>query len=115
MSPVGTFAKSWPLPKMSAYWGRPEVIRAPQNDVIDPEETSPGRGTSRGEIRDPLLSDADRSDRGGSPFSAKSSPISIRWSPQPRAELAPSLNARAWPCDVREWPKCMDRPALGNV
>ena len=40
MSPVGTFAKSWPLPKMSAYWGRPEVIRAPQNDVIDPHRTS---------------------------------------------------------------------------
>src|SRR5205814_5298875 len=35
--------------------------------------------------------------------------------PQPRADLAPSLNARAWPWDVREWPKCMDRPALGNV
>jgi hypothetical protein len=41
--------------------------------AIDPEETSPGRGASRGEIRDPLLSDADR-------FLAKSSPISIRWS-----------------------------------
>src|ERR1700731_229860 len=27
---------------------------------LDPCETSPGRGTSRGEIRDPLLSDADR-------------------------------------------------------
>ena len=26
--------------------------------------------------------------------------------PQPRADLAPSLNARAWPWDVREWPKC---------
>jgi hypothetical protein len=26
-----------------------------------------------------------------------------------RADLAPSLNARAWPWDVREWPKCMDR------
>jgi hypothetical protein len=24
--------------------------------------------------------------------------------PQPRADLAPSLNARAWPWDVREWP-----------
>ena len=48
--------------------------------VEDPEETSPGRGTSRGEIRDPLLSDADRFYRGGSSFSAKSSPISIRWS-----------------------------------
>src|SRR5205814_9810650 len=48
--------------------------------ILDPEETSPGRGTSRGEIRDPLLSDADRFYRGGSPFSAKSSPISIRWS-----------------------------------
>src|SRR5215475_13065609 len=48
--------------------------------IFDPEETSPGRGTSRGEIRDPLLSDADRLYRGGSPFSAKSSPISIRWS-----------------------------------
>ena len=34
----------------------------------DPEETSPGRGTSRGAIRDPLLSDADRFYRGGSPF-----------------------------------------------
>jgi hypothetical protein len=47
---------------------------------FDPEETSPGRGASRGEIRDPLLSDADRFYRGGSPFAAKSSPISIRWS-----------------------------------
>jgi hypothetical protein len=53
-----------------------EVVRS----VDDPEETSPGPGTSRGEIRDPLLSDADRFYRGGSPFSAKSSPISIRWS-----------------------------------
>jgi len=51
-----------------------------QNGAIDPEETSAGRGTSRGEIRDPLVSDADRFCRGGSPFSAKSSPISIRWS-----------------------------------
>ncbi len=48
--------------------------------AFDPEETSPGRGASRGEIRDPLLSDADRFYRGGSPFAAKSSPISIRWS-----------------------------------
>jgi hypothetical protein len=38
---------------------------------FDPEETSPGRGTSRGEIRDPLLSDADRFYRGGSPFSRR--------------------------------------------
>jgi hypothetical protein len=51
-----------------------------QTSEFDPEETSPGRGTSRGEIRDPLLSDADRFYRGGSSFSAKSSPISIRWS-----------------------------------
>src|SRR6202051_546054 len=29
--------------------------------------------------------------------------------PQPRADLAPSLNARAWPWDVREWTKCIDR------
>src|SRR5437867_6398173 len=89
---------------MSALRGRMDMPRQHQLPGLDPEETSPGRGTSRGEIRDPLLSDADRSYRGGSPFSAKSSPISIRWSPQPRAELAPSLNARAWPCDVREWP-----------
>jgi hypothetical protein len=52
----------------------------PRLDPTRPEETSPGRVTSRGEIRDPLLSDADRFYRGGSPFSAKSSPISIRWS-----------------------------------
>ena len=51
-----------------------------RREANDPEETSPGRGTSRGEIRDPLLSDADRFYRGGSPFAAKSSPISIRWS-----------------------------------
>jgi hypothetical protein len=24
-------------------------------------------------------------------------------------------DARVWPWDVREWPKCMDRPALGEV
>src|SRR5579859_6448577 len=35
--------------------------------------------------------------------------------PQPRADLAPSLSARAWPWDVREWSKCMDRPGLGDV
>jgi hypothetical protein len=57
-----------------------KILANPEPSTHDPEETSPGRGTSRGEIRDPLLSDADRFYRGGSSFSAKSSPISIRWS-----------------------------------
>jgi hypothetical protein len=54
---------------------RHAVHRAHGNEGI---KTSPGRGTSRGEIGDPLLSGADRFYRGGSLFSAKSSPISIR-------------------------------------
>jgi hypothetical protein len=66
-----------PCPELGA---KPTSRLSIRTSQFDPEETSPGRGTSRGEIRDPLLSDADRFYRGGSSFSAKSSPISIRWS-----------------------------------
>src|SRR6202795_355302 len=92
-----------------------EWPKLPRPSSTLPEETSPGRGTSRGEIRDPLLSDAD------SILSRRLALFREEFSdlhpvvPQPRADLAPSLNARAWPWDVREWPKCMDRPALGDV
>ena len=64
----------------------------------------PDGGTSRGEIGDPLLSDADRFYRGGSPFFREEFSDLHPVVPQPRADLAPSLNARAWPWDVREWP-----------
>jgi hypothetical protein len=81
-------------------------------DANDPEETSPGRGTSRGEIRDPLLSDADRFYRGRSPFSAKSSPISIRWS----LNLERTLRQRSGlAVGCPRVAQCMDWPALGDV
>jgi hypothetical protein len=58
---------------MSVPGGKAEVIRTTMTSGFEPRRDITGRGTSRGEIRDPLLSDADR-------FLAKSSPISIRWS-----------------------------------
>ena len=66
-------------------------------------------------MRDPLLSDADRFYRGGSPFFREEFSDFHPVVPQSRADLAPSLNARAWAWDNREWLKCMDRPALGDV